>query len=157
LAGLLFERIGHARSSPRAMPLARPRTIAGLVRCANRTIGLGSASRAGRRWRVADKSGTNEKSPRQDGGGAPRWRAAGRCAESARELARAAAQRLGRAEGVSVRRLRARQEWQLFAVLPRADRELAVAWWVVLALRGVLPAVFAIAMGLLIAAVQRRS
>jgi ATP-binding cassette, subfamily B, bacterial len=50
--------------------------------------------------------------------------------------------------------LRERKEWQFFAILPRADRVLAAAWWVVLALRGVLPALFAIAMGVLIAAVQ---
>jgi ABC-type multidrug transport system fused ATPase/permease subunit len=54
-----------------------------------------------------------------------------------------------------VKRLRERQEWQFFGVLPQADRVLAVAWWLGLGLRGVLPAVFAIAMGVLIAAVQR--
>ena len=53
-----------------------------------------------------------------------------------------------------IARLRARKEWQFFGVLPRADRPLAVAWWVVLVLRGVLPAGFAIAMGVLISAVQ---
>jgi ABC-type multidrug transport system fused ATPase/permease subunit len=52
-------------------------------------------------------------------------------------------------------RLRARNEWKFFAVLPRADRVLAAVWWVVLVLRGVLPAVFAVAMGVLVAAVQR--
>jgi ABC-type multidrug transport system fused ATPase/permease subunit len=52
-------------------------------------------------------------------------------------------------------RLSDRKEWKFFAVLPKADRTLAVAWWVVLILRGVLPAVFAVAMGLLVAAVQR--
>jgi len=52
-------------------------------------------------------------------------------------------------------RLRARNEWKFFAVLPKADRALAVLWWVVLVLRGVLPAVFAIAMGVLVTAVQR--
>ena len=52
-------------------------------------------------------------------------------------------------------RLRERNEWKFFAVLPQADGRLAVAWWVVLLLRGVLPAVFAIAMGVLVAAVQR--
>src|SRR5271165_7102757 len=51
-------------------------------------------------------------------------------------------------------RLRARNEWKFFAVLPKADRALAVVWWVVLVLRGVLPAIFAIAMGILVAAVQ---
>jgi ATP-binding cassette, subfamily B, bacterial len=54
-----------------------------------------------------------------------------------------------------VRRLRERNEWKFFAVLPKADWRLAVAWWSVLALRGVLPAVFAIAMGALVGAVQR--
>ena len=54
-------------------------------------------------------------------------------------------------------RLRTRKEWQFFAVLPRADAALATAWWVVLTLRGVLPAAFAIAMGLLVGAVQQGS
>jgi ABC-type multidrug transport system fused ATPase/permease subunit len=48
-----------------------------------------------------------------------------------------------------------RNEWKFFAVLPRADTTLALAWWVVLVLRGVLPAAFGIAMGALIGAVQR--
>ena len=48
-----------------------------------------------------------------------------------------------------------RKEWQFFAALARADGKLAVAWWVTLVLRGVLPAVFAVAMGALIAAVQQ--
>jgi ABC-type multidrug transport system fused ATPase/permease subunit len=52
-------------------------------------------------------------------------------------------------------RLRARNEWRFFTVLPKADRTLAAVWWVVLVLRGVLPAVFAIAMGVLVDAVQR--
>ena len=51
--------------------------------------------------------------------------------------------------------LRARNEWKFFAVLPKADNTLAVVWWVVLVLRGVLPAVFAIAMGVLVDAVRR--
>lgn len=51
-------------------------------------------------------------------------------------------------------RLRARPEWKFFTVLPRADRRLAIAWWAVLALRAVLPAVFAISMGVLVGAVQ---
>ena len=51
-------------------------------------------------------------------------------------------------------RLRARNEWKFFAVLPKADRPLAIAWWMVLVLRGVLPAIFAIGMGLLVGAVQ---
>jgi ABC-type multidrug transport system fused ATPase/permease subunit len=52
-------------------------------------------------------------------------------------------------------RLRARNEWKFFTVLPKADGPLAIGWWVVLVLRGVLPAVFAIAMGVLVAAVKR--
>ncbi|MEA3018657.1 MAG: ATP-binding cassette, subfamily bacterial, partial [Actinomycetota bacterium] len=53
-----------------------------------------------------------------------------------------------------IARLRARQEWKFFGVLPKADRGLATAWWIALVLRGVLPAGFAIAMGALIGAVQ---
>jgi ATP-binding cassette, subfamily B, bacterial len=48
-----------------------------------------------------------------------------------------------------------RNEWKFFAVLPRADGLLATAWWIVLVLRGVLPAVFAVAMGVLVGAVQQ--
>lgn len=47
-----------------------------------------------------------------------------------------------------------RKEWQFFTVLPRADALLAVVWWVVLLLRGVLPVAFAIVMGVLVSAVQ---
>jgi ABC-type multidrug transport system fused ATPase/permease subunit len=52
-------------------------------------------------------------------------------------------------------RLRARNEWKFFGALPQADRALAVAWWALLVLRGVLPALAAIAMGVLVGAVQR--
>ncbi len=52
-------------------------------------------------------------------------------------------------------RLLERPEWKFFRVLPRADRGLADAWWAVLLLRGLLPAVFAIAMGALVGAVER--
>jgi ABC-type multidrug transport system fused ATPase/permease subunit len=51
--------------------------------------------------------------------------------------------------------LAARKEWRFFSVLPRADRPLAFAWWLALLLRGSLPAVFTIAMGWLVSAVQR--
>ncbi|TCC43624.1 ABC transporter ATP-binding protein [Kribbella sindirgiensis] len=54
-----------------------------------------------------------------------------------------------------VRRLRGRAEWRFFGVLVRADRRLGVAWWVLLVVRGALPAVFAVAMGWLVGAVQR--
>jgi ATP-binding cassette subfamily B protein len=51
-------------------------------------------------------------------------------------------------------RLCERKEWKFFAVLPKADLGLAASWWIVLLLRGTLPASFAIAMGVLVAAVQ---
>jgi len=53
-----------------------------------------------------------------------------------------------------VERLRTRQEWQLFGVLARADRRLAATWWTVLGLRGLVPALFAVAMGTLVATVE---
>ncbi len=54
-----------------------------------------------------------------------------------------------------LQRLGERAEWKFFRVLPRADRGLAFAWWAVLILRGLLPALLAIAMGALVGAVQR--
>ena len=54
-----------------------------------------------------------------------------------------------------IERLRARNELIFAGVLPQADRALAVAWWTLLVLRGLLPAIFAIAMGALVGAVQR--
>ena len=48
-----------------------------------------------------------------------------------------------------------RKEWKFFGVLPKADPGLAAAWWAALLLRGILPAVLAIAMGVLVGAVQR--
>jgi len=56
---------------------------------------------------------------------------------------------------VVLQRLIERKEWKFFAVLPKADPGLAAAWWTSLLLRGFLPAVFAIAMGVLVGAVQR--
>jgi len=53
-----------------------------------------------------------------------------------------------------MRRLRARQEWQFFTALHRADRSLAAVWWSILLARGVLPAVFAVATGVVVGAVQ---
>jgi ATP-binding cassette subfamily B protein len=47
-----------------------------------------------------------------------------------------------------------RKEWQFFSVLPKADAALAAVWWMLLVLRGILPAIFAIVMGTLVAAVQ---
>jgi ATP-binding cassette, subfamily B, bacterial len=43
-----------------------------------------------------------------------------------------------------------RKEWKFFSVLPKASPGLAAAWWVALLMRGVLPAAFAVAMGLLV-------
>src|SRR5436305_394697 len=54
-----------------------------------------------------------------------------------------------------MQRLRERKEWKLFAALAKADPALAGVWWVALVLRGLLPALFGIAMGVLVAAVQR--
>ncbi|HEY1500575.1 MAG TPA: ABC transporter ATP-binding protein [Acidobacteriaceae bacterium] len=56
-----------------------------------------------------------------------------------------------------LQRLTERKEWKFFGVLPKADPALALAWWTALLLRGVLPAAFAIAMGVLVAAVQHGS
>ena len=53
-----------------------------------------------------------------------------------------------------IRTLTGRKEWQFFSVLPKADALLAIGWWTVLLLRGVLPAIFAIATGMVVAAVQ---
>jgi ABC-type multidrug transport system fused ATPase/permease subunit len=50
--------------------------------------------------------------------------------------------------------IRASNQWKFFGVLMHSSRALAVAWWSVLALRGLLPALFAIAMGALVGAVQ---
>ncbi|MEO8540851.1 MAG: ABC transporter ATP-binding protein [bacterium] len=54
-------------------------------------------------------------------------------------------------------RISERQEWKFFRVLPQAHGGLAAAWWVAIVLRGVLPALLAIAMGVLIGAVQEGS
>jgi ATP-binding cassette, subfamily B, bacterial len=50
---------------------------------------------------------------------------------------------------------RARKEVLLFSAVSRAGGTLAAAWWIALLLRGTLPAVFALAMGALVSAVQR--
>jgi ATP-binding cassette, subfamily B, bacterial len=55
---------------------------------------------------------------------------------------------------MSVQALRARQEWRFFGALFKADPGLVLAWWAVLVCRGVLPAVFAVATGALVGAVQ---
>jgi ATP-binding cassette subfamily B protein len=55
----------------------------------------------------------------------------------------------------ALERLRARDDVRLAAVLPAAGGTLAAAWWTLLVLRGLLPALFAIAMGALVGAVER--
>src|SRR5437660_2357475 len=60
-----------------------------------------------------------------------------------------------RQNAVVLQSLTERKEWRFFGVLPKAAPGLAAAWWTVLALRGVLPAAFAIAMGVLVGAVER--
>ena len=52
------------------------------------------------------------------------------------------------------RRFRVRQELQLAGALWRADPALAAGWWSLLTMRGLLPAGFAIASGVLVAAVE---
>jgi ABC-type multidrug transport system fused ATPase/permease subunit len=55
----------------------------------------------------------------------------------------------------AVKRLTARNEWKFFSVLPKADRPTALLWWIVLVLRGLLPAIFAVAMGMLVSEVEQ--
>jgi ABC-type multidrug transport system fused ATPase/permease subunit len=52
-------------------------------------------------------------------------------------------------------RLRASNEWKFAGVIGQADGRLAAAWWGLLLLRGLLPALFAIAMGTLVGTVQQ--
>jgi ATP-binding cassette subfamily B protein len=53
-----------------------------------------------------------------------------------------------------IQRLLGRKEWKFFSVLARADALLATVWYAIVALRGVLPPLFAIAMGVLVRRVQ---
>lgn len=52
-----------------------------------------------------------------------------------------------------IRRLRARQEFQFFAALHRAAPGLSSLWWLLVMVRGALPAVVAVALGWLVASV----
>ncbi len=54
-------------------------------------------------------------------------------------------------------RLRDRQELKFFAVLPRADLPLTVAWWTLLLVSGIAPAVFAVATGAVVGAIAAGS
>jgi ABC-type multidrug transport system fused ATPase/permease subunit len=56
-----------------------------------------------------------------------------------------------------IRRLRAGNFWTVAAVLPRADSKLAFTWWTLLILRGVLPAVFSVVMGVLVGTIQHKT
>ncbi len=51
-------------------------------------------------------------------------------------------------------RLRVRNEWLFFAMLPRSGGMLTWSWWAVVVLHGLLPVLFAVAMGVLVVAVQ---
>jgi ABC-type multidrug transport system fused ATPase/permease subunit len=53
------------------------------------------------------------------------------------------------------RKLTGHKFWKFFGVLPKADALLASVWWIGLILRGVLPAIFAIATGVLVGAAQQ--
>ena len=52
-------------------------------------------------------------------------------------------------------RIRSRQEWQFFRALHRAAPAYAIGWWVLVVLRGTLPAVTSIAFGWLVSAITR--
>jgi ATP-binding cassette, subfamily B, bacterial len=47
-----------------------------------------------------------------------------------------------------------RKEWKFFSILPKASPGLAAVWWAALLMRGVLPAAFAVAMGVLVSNVK---
>jgi ATP-binding cassette subfamily B protein len=53
-----------------------------------------------------------------------------------------------------VRRLRQTAEWRLFGAFFSAGPVLAVTWWALVVLRGLLPAAFVVGMGVLVSAVQ---
>ena len=53
-----------------------------------------------------------------------------------------------------MKRLRARQEWAFFGALYRAAPGMAVWWWALLLLRGIVPALLAIAIGVLVGAIN---
>jgi ATP-binding cassette, subfamily B, bacterial len=54
-----------------------------------------------------------------------------------------------------VSRLRGREEWKFFAVLPRASRGLCWAWWLLVVSRGALPGLFSITVGAVVTAVSQ--
>jgi ABC-type multidrug transport system fused ATPase/permease subunit len=60
-----------------------------------------------------------------------------------------------RSASTVLQRIWSSQEWKFFSSLQRADRRLASAWWALLIGRGILPALLAVASGLLVSAVGR--
>ncbi|GHC79431.1 multidrug ABC transporter permease [Nocardiopsis terrae] len=65
-----------------------------------------------------------------------------------------AAEEVGRPEKSSPKALfRARREWVFFATLWKSHPALTVAWWALVLFQGVLPAVFVVAVGVLVGAV----
>ncbi len=54
-----------------------------------------------------------------------------------------------------MKRLRGSAEWRLGGALYAASRRLTITWWLLVIVRGLLPAAFAIAMGVLVSAVER--
>src|SRR5690348_3597056 len=56
-----------------------------------------------------------------------------------------------------LRRMQARQELRLATALSHADRQMAIGWWSLLIVRGLLPAGFSVAAGVLVGAIQHRS
>ncbi|MEY2444956.1 MAG: ATP-binding cassette, subfamily bacterial [Ilumatobacteraceae bacterium] len=54
-----------------------------------------------------------------------------------------------------IERLRGRQEWQFFGALRRASPAYAIGWWVLIVMRGMLPAVTSVAFGWLVSAITR--
>ena len=60
-----------------------------------------------------------------------------------------------RDRGSALARLRRRQEWRFAGVVATADRPLALLWWAVVGLRGVLPAILAVTTGVVVGAIER--
>ncbi len=54
----------------------------------------------------------------------------------------------------AIGRLRTTAEWRFLAILPKADRSLAAAWWALVLVRGLLPAGFTLSVGLLVGGLQ---
>ena len=64
---------------------------------------------------------------------------------------------VGRPARSVLRRLGARQELQLAAALSHADRPMAAGWWTLLGVRGVLPAAFSLATGVVVGAISHHA